>query len=80
LLLKFTNRLRGLARDDAQRARGVVVLDPGVLGGLDVGGLVRVAGADLDDRVGSVGGVEADVGDVEVEDDGDRGWSAEVRE
>ena len=80
LLLKLTNRLRGFLRDDAQRPGGLVVLDAGVLGRLDVGGLVRVAGADLDDRVGAVGDGEADVGDVEVEGDGDRGRGVEVRD
>src|SRR5580700_3694002 len=70
----------GLARDDAERAGRVVVLDAGVLGSLDVGGLVRVAGADLDDRVGAVGDGEVDVGDVEVEGDGDRGRGVEVRD
>ena len=69
----------GLAGGDAERAGGVVVLNPGVLGGLDVGGLARVAGADLDDGVGAVGNGEADVGDVEVEGDGDGGRGVEVR-
>src|SRR5262249_1077024 len=38
-----------LPGNDAQRPGGVVVLDTGVLGGLDIGGLVRFAGADLHD-------------------------------
>src|SRR6185437_12813007 len=85
------DRLRALAAEvdepverlpgnDAQCPGGVVELDAGVLGGLDVGRLGRVAGADLHDRVGAVGDLETDVGDVQVEGDGDRGRGVEVRE
>src|SRR4029077_14525884 len=69
----------GLLGYNAQRAGGVVVLNPGVLCGLDVRGLARVAWSDLDDGVGAVGGGEAGVGDVQVEGDRDRGRGVEIR-
>jgi hypothetical protein len=52
------------------RELAVGVLDPGVLGGGDVGFLGRVAGAYLDDGVGAIGGDDADVGDAEFQRDG----------
>jgi hypothetical protein len=80
LAAEVDEAVQRLAGDDAQRPGGLVVLDAGALGGLDVGGLARVAGADLDNRVGPVGGDEADVGDVEVEGDDDRGRGVEGRD
>src|SRR5581483_9958527 len=58
---------RGLHPQDAV---GVLHLD--LFGGGDVGRAARVAGADVDHRVGAVGGGEVDVADAELQHGGDR--------